>query len=226
MAAPLKVAVILDYAHFIAPQGDPIYVADLSQTLIQIQDWAANPDVTGSFVATVLITENLLDLNRALVESPYSAKIRINLPTADEIRAFVVDERPRRGGVREGVRGGARGARGQARRPLARLDPLAREAGADQRPEDHRRLPDADEEGVHREGGSRPAGVPRVRAHARRRGGPRRGEGLAARGRGAARSVAARWRSRWATCSPAASAPARPTSSSAWPATSASPASS
>ena len=29
VASPLKVAVILDYAHFIAPQGDPIYVADL-----------------------------------------------------------------------------------------------------------------------------------------------------------------------------------------------------
>jgi hypothetical protein len=57
--APLKVAVVLDYAQFIAPQGDPIYVADLSQTLIQIQEWAANSDVTSSFVATVLITENL-----------------------------------------------------------------------------------------------------------------------------------------------------------------------
>jgi hypothetical protein len=88
---PLKVAVILDYAQFIAPQGDPIYVADLSQTLIQIQDWAANPAVTSSFVATVLVTENLADLNRALVESPYSAKIRIDLPTADEIRVFVTD---------------------------------------------------------------------------------------------------------------------------------------
>ena len=52
VASPLKVAVILDYAHFIAPQGDPIYVADLSQTLIQIQEWAANPEVTSSFVAT------------------------------------------------------------------------------------------------------------------------------------------------------------------------------
>ena len=91
VSAPLKVAVILDYAQFIAPQGDPIYVADLSQTLIQIQDWAANPDVTSSFVATVLVTENLADLNRALVESPYSAKIRIDLPTADEIRVFVTD---------------------------------------------------------------------------------------------------------------------------------------
>ena len=82
---------VIDYATFVVPQGDPIYVADLSQTLIQIQDWAANPDVTGAFVATVLIAENLLDLNRAIVESPYSAKIRVNLPTAAEIRTFVAD---------------------------------------------------------------------------------------------------------------------------------------
>ena len=96
VSAPLKVAVILDYAHFIAPQGDPLYVADLSQTLIQIQDWAASPDMTRDEVsiATVLIAENLFDLNRALVESPYSAKIRIDLPTADEIRVFVTDLLP------------------------------------------------------------------------------------------------------------------------------------
>ena len=91
ITAPVKVAAVLDYAQFIAPQGDPIYVADLSQTLIQIQEWAANPEVRSSFVATVLITENLADLHRSLVESPYSAKIRIPLPTADEIRAFVED---------------------------------------------------------------------------------------------------------------------------------------
>ena len=91
VAAPLKVAVILDYAQFIAPQGDPIYVADLSQTLIQIQEWAANPEVTSSFVATVLITENLADLNRSLVETPYSAKIRIPLPGAEDIHAYVLD---------------------------------------------------------------------------------------------------------------------------------------
>jgi SpoVK/Ycf46/Vps4 family AAA+-type ATPase len=89
--APLRVAVILDYAHFIVPQGDPIYVADLSQTLIQIQEWAANPDVASSFVATVLVAENLADLNRALVETPHNAKIRIDLPTAEEIRVFVTD---------------------------------------------------------------------------------------------------------------------------------------
>jgi hypothetical protein len=89
VADPLKVAVILDWAQFIAPQGDPLYVADLSQTLIQILDWASDPAITAAFVATVLITENLADLNRALVESPYSAKIRVPLPDAAELRAFV-----------------------------------------------------------------------------------------------------------------------------------------
>jgi hypothetical protein len=91
VANPLRVAVILDYAQFIAPQGDPIYVADLSQTLIQIQEWAQNPEVTSAFVATVLISENLADLNRSLVESPYSAKIKVPLPGAEDIREFVHD---------------------------------------------------------------------------------------------------------------------------------------
>jgi hypothetical protein len=88
---PFRVAVILDYAQFICPQGDPIYVADLSQTLIQIQDWAQNPEMTKEDVAiaTVLITENLTDLNRTIVESPYSAKIKIPLPPAAELRGFV-----------------------------------------------------------------------------------------------------------------------------------------
>jgi len=86
---PLKVAVIIDYAHFIAPQGDPLYISDLSQTLIQLVDWSADPAITGAFVASVLITENLTDLNRALVENPYSAKLRVDLPTAAELESFV-----------------------------------------------------------------------------------------------------------------------------------------
>ena len=131
VAAPLKVAVILDYAHFIAPQGDPLYVADLSQTLIQIQDWAASPDMTArrGSIATVLIAENLLDLNRALVESPYSAKIRIDLPTADEIRVFVVDLLPDAAEFAKASRGEPRGAGRQARRPLPGRDPR-RSSGA------------------------------------------------------------------------------------------------
>ncbi len=86
---PMRVAVLIDYAHFIAPQGDPLYLADLSPTLIQLLDWASDPAITGAFAATVLITENLADVNRLLVENPYSAKIRLDLPDAAELKAFV-----------------------------------------------------------------------------------------------------------------------------------------
>jgi AAA+ superfamily predicted ATPase len=86
---PLKVAVVLDYAHFIAPQGDPLYLADLSQTLIQLLDWSADPAITGAYVATVLITENLADLNQTLVANPYSAKLKIPLPAATDLRAYI-----------------------------------------------------------------------------------------------------------------------------------------
>lgn len=88
---PLKVAVIVEYAHYIAPPGDPIYLTDLSETLIRLLDWGSDPAITGSFVATVLITENLADVNRALVESPYSAKIAVPLPDAAELERFVAD---------------------------------------------------------------------------------------------------------------------------------------
>jgi hypothetical protein len=91
VSAPLKVAVVIDYAHFIAPQGDPLYLSDLSQTLIQLLHWGSDPAMAGT-AATALVVENLADLNRALVESSYSAKVRVTLPTQEEIHAFVADE--------------------------------------------------------------------------------------------------------------------------------------
>jgi hypothetical protein len=59
--------------------------------LIQVLDWASDPAITGAVVATVLVTDNLTDLHRALVESPYSAKIKIDLPSAEELAAYVAD---------------------------------------------------------------------------------------------------------------------------------------
>ncbi|HMB52287.1 MAG TPA: ATP-binding protein, partial [Thermoanaerobaculia bacterium] len=90
--APLSVGVLIDYAHFIAPQGEAIHLAgDLSQTLIRLLDWASDPAITGAPVATVLVTENLADVNRLLVESPYSAKLTVELPGAADIATYVHD---------------------------------------------------------------------------------------------------------------------------------------
>jgi len=90
--APLKVAVVVDYAQFVAPRADPSHLSgDHSQVLIQLLDWASDPTITRAFVATVLLTTNLADLNRILVESPYNAKLKVELPAAEEIRTYVAD---------------------------------------------------------------------------------------------------------------------------------------
>ena len=87
---PLKVAVLLDYVHFIAPQGEALHLSgEISQNLIRLLDWGSDPALTGAHVATFLITENLADVNRLLVESPYSAQVKIELPSADEIGTYV-----------------------------------------------------------------------------------------------------------------------------------------
>ncbi len=90
VADPLKVAVILDYAHYLAPVGEPLYISgELSQSIIQIVDWSSDPAINGAYVATVLIAEALADLNGLLVENPYAAKIHIGLPEAEELRDFL-----------------------------------------------------------------------------------------------------------------------------------------
>jgi hypothetical protein len=91
VADPLKVAVLIDYAHYIAPAGEALYLGELSQSLIQIMDWSSDPAITGAFVATVLITENLSDLNGLLVENPYCCKIQVPLPSAPDLRQYVFE---------------------------------------------------------------------------------------------------------------------------------------
>jgi AAA+ superfamily predicted ATPase len=91
-STPLKVAVVIDYAQFVAPRADALQAsAEHSQVLIQLLDWASDPLLVSAHVATVLLTETLGDLHRSLVESPYNAKLRVDLPTTDEIRRFVAD---------------------------------------------------------------------------------------------------------------------------------------
>lgn len=89
VAAPLRVAAVIEYAHFVAPQGEPLSLSDRSQALIRLIDWASDPSLAAAPIATFLITESLSDLNRLLVENPYSAKVQIALPGAAEILDYV-----------------------------------------------------------------------------------------------------------------------------------------
>lgn len=87
---PVKAAVVVDWAQFIVPRGEALYVAgDMAETLIRILDWASDPAILGAQIATCLIAPNLMDLNQQVVESPYNVKIRIDLPDEAEALDFI-----------------------------------------------------------------------------------------------------------------------------------------
>lgn len=87
---PLRSAVILDFAQFLVPAGEAHVIGDRSaESLIRILGWASDPAVLGAHTATVLIAENLNDLSRNVIESPYSAKIRVPLPNEAECLEYL-----------------------------------------------------------------------------------------------------------------------------------------
>ena len=86
---PIRVAVILDYVQFIAPAGGSLQVgSSFGEAVIRLMDWASDPAMTEAHALTVLLTETLSDVNAAVSNSPYPAKLHVTLPTADELGVF------------------------------------------------------------------------------------------------------------------------------------------
>lgn len=87
---PRSAAVIMDYANFLVPRSESLYMSgELGANLIKILDWGENPAITSSNIVTVLLAENLMDINTFITDSPYSAKLQIDLPDKDEIEQFI-----------------------------------------------------------------------------------------------------------------------------------------
>lgn len=85
-----SVALIIDYAHLIAPKGESVYMSgDLGSQMIKLLNWAEDTSVKG-FVSC-LLTENLLDLNDLISGSSYNAKLRISYPDKQEIENYVTE---------------------------------------------------------------------------------------------------------------------------------------
>jgi len=86
---PKSVAVIIDYAHFVVPRSDVVYLSsDIGSLLIKILNWAEDPSISGANVVTCLLSENLLDLNECIAGSSYNAKITIDLPSVKELEEY------------------------------------------------------------------------------------------------------------------------------------------
>lgn len=88
--APRKIAVIIDFAEFVVPQGQAIQMGgEFAANIVKILGWANDPAILQSNIATILMTEGLHDLNELVVENPHAAKLHIPLPTEGEMLAYL-----------------------------------------------------------------------------------------------------------------------------------------
>ena len=85
-----SVALIIDYAETIIPMSDTGSTGNEDRTsLVYLSRWAHDPMFLASDFTTVLITENLSDLNKTLVQNPYSTEIKITIPGEKDRLEFI-----------------------------------------------------------------------------------------------------------------------------------------
>lgn len=79
--APRKIAVLIDFAEFVVPNGNALQLGgEFSANIVKILGWANDPAILQSNIATVLITEGLNNLSDLVVENPHASKLKIPLP--------------------------------------------------------------------------------------------------------------------------------------------------
>jgi hypothetical protein len=88
--APQRIAVIIDFAEFVVPRGDPIQMGgDFSANIVKVLGWANDPAILHCNIVTALLTEGLHDLNELVVNNPHAAKLLIPLPDEGEMLDYV-----------------------------------------------------------------------------------------------------------------------------------------
>ncbi|GMV80250.1 MAG: ATPase AAA [Planctomycetota bacterium] len=87
---PTKIAVLIEFAEFVAPRGDPLQLSgNFSTNIVKILGWANDPAILQCNIATVLLTEGLHDLNELLVENPHASKLHVPLPDEREMKEYL-----------------------------------------------------------------------------------------------------------------------------------------
>ena len=85
-----KIAVIIDFAEFVVPRGDPIQLSGpFSANVVKVLAWANDPAILHSNIVTVLLTEGLHDLNPLVVQNPHVATLKIPLPSETEMLDYL-----------------------------------------------------------------------------------------------------------------------------------------
>lgn len=85
-----SIAFIIDFAETIVPANEAGSTGtDDRNALVYLLKWAHDPLFLASDFTTVLLTENLADLNRTIIQNPYSSEIRIPLPGEEDRLAYI-----------------------------------------------------------------------------------------------------------------------------------------
>ena len=88
-----SVALIIDYAETIIPMNEAGSTGTEDRnSLVYLLKWAHDPLFMASDFTTVLITENLADINKTLIQNPYTSEIRIPLPGKSQRKLFLSSE--------------------------------------------------------------------------------------------------------------------------------------
>jgi SpoVK/Ycf46/Vps4 family AAA+-type ATPase len=90
-----SMALIIDFAETIVPANEAGSTGTEDRnSLVYLLKWAHDPLFLAADFTTVLLTENLSDLSRKLIQNPYSADIRIPLPDENNRLAYLIQESP------------------------------------------------------------------------------------------------------------------------------------
>ena len=85
-----RIACVIDYAETVIPMSEAAsYSAEDRAALVTLQKWAHDPLLLRADFTLVLIAENLGDLSRPFIQSPYNAELEISFPELDERERFV-----------------------------------------------------------------------------------------------------------------------------------------
>ncbi len=85
-----SVALIIDYAETIVPMNDAGSTGNEDRTSqVYLSRWAHDPMFLASDFTCVMITENLADLNKTVVQNPYTTDIKITIPGEADRLEFI-----------------------------------------------------------------------------------------------------------------------------------------
>lgn len=85
-----SLALIIDYAETIIPNTEAGSAGgEERNVLVSLLKWAQDPSFLAADFTIVLLSANLSDLNRSLVQSPFNASINVGLPDESARTAFI-----------------------------------------------------------------------------------------------------------------------------------------